>query len=103
MIPQTKINDNPWDRTDDPLWLLTPDELKLVPNGATLHCISNETVVVGTDKIDNDTRFGLLAYGVLESQLAEAESWDKLASWDKLSFKEKLKSINFGSVPGGHD
>lgn len=98
MIPETKINDNPWSRTDDPLWLLTPAELKLIPKGTTLYCINSETVVVGTDRIDDDTRFGLLAYGLLESQLAEAETWEK-----PLSFKEKIRSINFGSVPGGHD
>lgn len=59
-----------WNSTDpDPLWLLTPAEFDALPDGATLYSIHGERKVKGIDYIDNDTRFGFLAYGQRESQL----------------------------------
>lgn len=60
---------NRWDEADDPLWLLTPDEFAMVPDGSTLVCISGETGVKGRDEIDLDTRGGCIAWGFLDSQL----------------------------------
>ena len=48
------------------LWLLTPEELQLVPNGTVLTSISNKTVIKGSDPVDLDTRAGLLAYGIID-------------------------------------
>ena len=49
---------------DNSLWLLTPEELTKVPEGTVLESITGSKKVYGTDRIDNDTRFGHLAYGV---------------------------------------
>ena len=35
-----------------------------LPNGLVLECISGEEVTVGKDYIDDDIRFGCLAYGI---------------------------------------
>lgn len=48
-------------RTD--LRLITPAELDALPFGTELTSILGERVVVGTDRIDGDTRGGFLAYG----------------------------------------
>jgi hypothetical protein len=72
-LPLVTLDFNPrhnrWDDRDDPLWLLTEAEYARVPDGATLVCISGETAVKGTDCIDQDTRFGCIAWGFLDSQL----------------------------------
>lgn len=73
--PMSRQNGNRWsDRQDDPLWLLTPAELEMVPDGTVLVCISGERVVKGVDEIDDDTRGGYIAYGLLGSQLAPVEA-----------------------------
>lgn len=67
--PSTRRSRSPWAPDEDPLWLLKPEELPEVPDGAELTCISGEVAVKGVDRIDGDTRVGLLAYGLRESQL----------------------------------
>lgn len=49
---------------DNSLWLLTPDELAKLPEGTVLESISGKLRTYGADRIDGDTRFGHLAYGV---------------------------------------
>jgi hypothetical protein len=44
--------------------LLTPEQLKDIQDGTELVSIGGRRVVVGKDYIDNDTRFGYLAYGI---------------------------------------
>jgi len=60
--------DNQWDDTeehpDGPLWLLTPDELKKMPEGLELEDIFGRKYIVGKHDIDDDTRFGYIAYGI---------------------------------------
>lgn len=51
----------PW---DDKLYLFTPEEYEQLPDGTELTCINGETAIKGKDTIDQDTRFGLLGYGV---------------------------------------
>ena len=72
-LPQVTLDFDPrhnkWDDRDDPLWLLTAEEYARVPDGATLTCISGKTAVKGTDYIDQDTRFGCIAWGFLDSQI----------------------------------
>ena len=54
-------------RFDEKLWIFTPEEFKKLPPGTELTCISHkETKIAGTDDIDQDTRFGHIAWGVLE-------------------------------------
>ncbi len=45
------------------IYLITPEQLKKCPKGTRLYSISGESAIVGQDKIDDDTRFGHLAYG----------------------------------------
>jgi hypothetical protein len=51
-----------WDNSG--LMLLPSHIYEQIPNGAKLTCIDGAVYVKGRDKIDNDTRAGLLAYGV---------------------------------------
>lgn len=67
--PLSRQRGNAWDDRPDKLWLLTPDEFELVPDGTVLVCISGETRVKGTAEFDRDTRAGYMAWGVLDSQL----------------------------------
>lgn len=53
-----------WDE-DKELLLLTPAEFAQLPDGTALTCIDGEVAIKGTDYIDDDTRFGHLAYGVV--------------------------------------
>ena len=48
------------------LWLLTPYEYDQLPDGFTLTCIDGTTAVKGEVYIDQDTRFGCLAWGVVD-------------------------------------
>lgn len=52
---------HPWDET---LYLFTPEEFEQLPDGIELTCIDDDTAVKGKDKIDMDTRYGHLAWGV---------------------------------------
>ena len=45
------------------LSLITPDQLKQLPEGTMLQSINGEEAIVGIDDIDGDTRGGFLAYG----------------------------------------
>ena len=73
-----------WDNESD-LWLLTLEEFLQVPDGTVLLSISDDTAVKGKDYIDDDTRFGVLAYG-LSPAMAESQGlMDKFIVW-------KLKS-----------
>lgn len=52
------------DEDENSLWLLTPEELTKVPDGTKLECINKKMYTVGVDRIDDDIRYGHLAYGV---------------------------------------
>jgi hypothetical protein len=56
------------------IYLLRPADLPRVPSGATLLAIDGEVVTVGTSEIDNDTRGGYLAFGVLPAEATDAEA-----------------------------
>lgn len=58
------MNIGTWWDSDHTLWLITPDQFNRLPRGFELKAIDGEKVVIGTDTIDLDTRFGCLAYGV---------------------------------------
>jgi hypothetical protein len=58
-------------RYDDKLWLLTSEEYKELPDGVRLLCIDNELVTKGKDYIDQDTRFGCLAFGLTKELIEE--------------------------------
>ena len=48
------------------LWLFTPAEYAMLPNGFVLTCINGKEYTKGVDYIDDDTRGGHLAYGVID-------------------------------------
>lgn len=47
------------------IWLIPGEWYSILPVGMQLHCIDESIVTVGTDYIDNDTRMGVLAYGIV--------------------------------------
>jgi len=49
---------------EEDLFLLTPNEFDQLPNGIELKCIDGKTYTKGKDYIDQDTRYGHLAFGI---------------------------------------
>lgn len=70
MIPQSRTNNNPWANDDDPLWLLTMEEFDSLPDGTVVESINHAFKTKGRDYIDQDTRFGIIAWGFRESVVA---------------------------------
>ena len=56
---------------DDELWLLTPEEYTLFKPGTRLQSINNTFVTIGEDVIDQDTRFGCIAFGLTKELVRE--------------------------------
>lgn len=54
-----------WDE-ETGLYLFTPEEFTKLPNGIKLTSISKKTCTKGIDYIDQDVRFGHLAFGVID-------------------------------------
>lgn len=54
-----------WDDSTN-LWLLTTAEYAMLPDGFVLTCIDGTECTKGVDYIDDGTRFGHLAYGVID-------------------------------------
>ena len=52
-----------WDDESD-LYLIPLYLLSFIPIGTELTCISGEKVIYGETNIDNDIRFGCIAYGI---------------------------------------
>lgn len=61
-------------RWDDTLWLFTPKEFELLPDGFELRCINGGTSIKGKDYIDMDVRFGHIAFGVNEPLMEHPEA-----------------------------
>lgn len=49
---------------ENSLFLFTPAEFELLPDGIELESVDNKTYIKGKDNIDVDTRGGYLAYGI---------------------------------------
>jgi hypothetical protein len=60
-----------WDE-EHTLWLVTPEEFARLPDGFELTCIDGDTAIKGKDKIDDDTRFGHIAYGASKEAILTA-------------------------------
>ncbi len=56
-----------WNET---LWLLTPEEYTALPDGTQVMCIDAELATKGTDYVDQDVRFGCIAYGFTKELVA---------------------------------
>lgn len=55
---------NDWELSDGRIIrLLTPEQVKSLPNGVKLISINGEIKTVGVDEIDLDTRCGFTAWG----------------------------------------
>jgi len=54
-----------WDK-ESGLYLFTPEEFTKLPDGIKLTSINKKTYVKGTDYIDQDVRFGHIAFGVTD-------------------------------------
>ena len=54
---------------NEKLWLLSPEEFKQLKNGTMLVSINGVEAVKGIDFIDQDTRFGYLAYGLTQEMV----------------------------------
>lgn len=63
-LPLSYYRQNAW---KDDLWLLTPEEMNLLPSGITLTSIMGR-VGFSQDITDQDTRFGYTAWGVYRTQ-----------------------------------
>lgn len=48
------------------IWLLTPQELRSQPAGTVVISIQGKEAIVGQDYLDEDTRYGHTAWGVLK-------------------------------------
>lgn len=48
------------------LYLFTPEEYEQLPSGFELTCIDGSTAIKSVDKVDGDTRFGHIAFGVTD-------------------------------------
>lgn len=56
---------------DEKLWLLTPKEFEELPDGVKLLCIDDTYAVKGVDYIDQDIRFGCIAFGLTQELVME--------------------------------
>ena len=65
-------NENLMKKIDDELWLLTIEEFTELSDGVKLQCIDNTFATKGKDYIDQDSRFGCIAYG-LTKELVETQ------------------------------
>jgi hypothetical protein len=96
--PHSKQRNIHWssDPAED-MWLLTPTEVDLLPDGITVRSIVGETLVVGRNSIDTDTRGGYCAVGLTEQDLAEWRAKDPLHDSEEreryAEAKENLRSI----------
>lgn len=66
--PASYRSQNAWVLGSIELWLLTPQELDMVPDNFKITDIFGIPAIKGVDVIDDDTRFGYLAYGVTTEQ-----------------------------------
>lgn len=53
-----------WSEEDPSLYLIPIWLLPILPVGTKLTCINGDEIVYDGEKVDNDVRFGCLAYGV---------------------------------------
>lgn len=52
------------DEGENSLLLLTPEEYESLPDGIELECIDGDKKIKGKDYIDQDIRFGHIAWGI---------------------------------------
>jgi len=67
-------------RWDSELWLFTPEELSKIETGTTLKDI-NGNLIIASDQLDKDTRFGYTAYGITEQMAKEQGLENEFLIW----------------------
>jgi len=67
-----------WDKSG--LMLIPLTHLGCIPDGTVLHCINGNKYVVGKDEIDDDTRGGILAYGIFPRTVTHDSKGDIVSS-----------------------
>ena len=81
--------------------LITPSQLKELPDGTVLYSINGKKAVVGVDYVDGDTRGGFLAYGFLKKDVkTEAKVVAKVPEIEGPPAGMQLDSRGF--MPGGN-
>jgi len=81
---------------DSPLWLCPEKQFADLPDGIALHSISGKVAVKGRDAIDDDTRFGYLAYGIIPGKTrtsVSAEAVAQKAEENRAQFVDLAASI----------
>lgn len=69
-----------WWNEEHGLLLVTPEEFAALPEGEVLTCIDGSTAIKGRDEIDDDTRAGHLAYGVVGNHPLRLKHLEKMAA-----------------------
>ena len=59
---------------DDNIMLLPLWVLGLIANGEQIESIGGRPAIIGQDKIDTDTRYGMIAYGFKHAKLKDMEN-----------------------------
>ena len=92
-----------WDE-DRKLLLLTKAEFDGLPDGEVLTCIDGTTAIKGKDEIDDDTRAGHLAYGVVGNHPLRVAHMERLLGLQQPARFEaplhKVWSCKLGVVGG---
>ena len=68
-----------WD-VDRAIWLVTPEEFAELEDGTVLTCIDGTTATKGVDVMDNDTRGGMMAYGVTGNHPLRVKALEELVT-----------------------
>ena len=63
------------------VWLITPEQFVQLPDGTELTSIRGEKKIKGKDDIDQDIRFGYLAFGFLEKDKPAGIQFDERGTW----------------------
>lgn len=69
--PRSRLHYAPYQRSRDPLWLLTVEELSALPSGTCVVGVDDRVYVVGFDQIPTERSFEFLRVGLLGSQLSQ--------------------------------
>jgi hypothetical protein len=81
-----------WSKETD-LWLCPEKQFAALPDGIALYCISGSVHVKGRDRIDDDTRFGLLAYGIIPGKTRTSVSAIAVATANAARAAEMVEQL----------
>ena len=70
------------EKPKEKIWLITPEQFQQLPDGTEVTSIFGEKKVKGQDEVDQDTRFGYLAFGFPEHTKPEGVQFNARATWN---------------------